>query len=479
MTREALFYGTPGRLREVATAVADAVDRWALRPGPAPDIPPEALAKLVGAIDVCPDDPVPFDDVLADVGERVLAHGVRPFDPRCVAHLHTTTLLTAAATELAIGVTNQSLDSYDQAPAATLLEDHLVRWMASLLGLPAGASGVLTAGGTASNLLGLLLARDHAAPDLAAEGLPPEARGWRIVTSADAHFSVQRAAATLGLGHRAVVPVAVDDHGRIDVAALDRVLADLDQQGLRCIAVVGTAGTTDLGAVDPLPALAERAADRGAWFHVDAAVGAAFAFSDRLRPWLDGLALADSVTADLHKLCWQPIGASLLLVRDGRRLDVVRHPSDYLDRDDDADDSSGPLNLVGRSLDTSRRFDALKVVVSLRSTGRRRMGAMVEHLVDLATAAAEVVREMPDLELLAPVSSVTVLFRWRPPGLDDDALDAANTMIQRTLFAQGRAVLGRTRHHGRVALKLTLVNPEATVDDLTQVLTLVQETGHG
>jgi len=476
-----LFYGTPGRLREVVAPVVDALDCWVLQPerGPAPDVSPEALAKLVGAIDVCPDDPVPFDEVLADVGERVLAHGVRPFDPRCVAHLHTTTLLTAAATELAIGVTNQSLDSYDQAPAATLLEDHLVRWTAGLLGLPAGASGVLTAGGTASNLLGLLLARG----DVTTDGLPAEARTWRIVASEAAHFSVQRAAAVLGLGHRAVVPVATDGSGRIDVAALDQALADLDRQGLRCIALVGTAGTTDLGAIDPLPALAERAAHRGAWFHVDAAVGAAFAFSDRLRPWLDGIASADSVTADLHKLCWQPIGASLLLARDGRRLDLVRHPSDYLDRaddEDDADDGSGPLNLVGRSLDTSRRFDALKVVVSLRSTGRRRMGAMVEHLVDLAAATAEVVAATPDLELLAPVSSVTVLFRWRPPGSDDgDALDAANTAIQRALFAQGRAVLGRTRHRGRVALKLTLVNPTTTLDDLVPLLTLVREAGHG
>lgn len=470
------------RWRHVVAAVADAVDRWAVRPGPGPDTDPETLAKLIAAVDVLPDEPVPLDAVLADLGERVLANGVRPADPACVAHLHAPPLLTAAAAELAVGATNQSLDSYDQAPAATLLEDHLVRSLARLLGLPAGASGVLTAGGTASNLLGLLLARDHATPGgwvVAADGLPPEVRDWRIVTSEAAHFSVQQAAAVLGLGHRAVVPVATDDLGRIDLPDLDRALAGMDHRRLRTIAIVGTAGTTDVGAVDPLPALADRAVAHHAWFHVDAAVGAALALSDRLRPQLAGIERADSVTADLHKLCWQPIGASVLLVRDEARLEVVRHRSDYLDRPDDEDD--GLLNLVGRSLDTSRRFDALKVVLSLRATGRRRLGAMVDHLVDTAASVAERVDAAGDLELLAPPSLMMILFRWHPPGrgLDDGTLDAANVAIQRELFARGEAVLGRTRHRGRVALKLTLVNPTATADDLAAVLALVARTGAG
>jgi L-2,4-diaminobutyrate decarboxylase len=469
-------------VREAALAVITALETWALRPGPTSDITPEALKALIDEIEVLPEEGEPFELVLDDLGRRVLAHGVRPWDPATLAHLHSPTLPEAAATELAIGATNQSLDSYDQAPAATLLEDHLVRWLAGRLGLPAStASGVMTAGGTASNLLGLLLARDHATPHPVGDGgLPAAAAAWRIVASADAHFSVARAAAILGLGRRSVVPVATDPDGRMDVAALDRTLDRLDHDGLRAIAVVGTAGTTDRGAVDPLAALADRAAARGAWFHVDAAVGVGFAFSDRLRPRLDGLERADSITADLHKLAWQPIGASLLVVRDGARLAVVRHPSDYLDRPDADPDTDpegngeGPLNLVARSLDTSRRFDALKVVASLRATGRRPLGAMVEHLVDTAAAVADRIAADPDLELVVPPSSITVLFRWHPAGWDEARLDAANTAIQRQLFAAGRAVLGRTRHDGRVVLKLTLVNPATTADDIARVLALVR-----
>ena len=134
---------------------------------------------------------------------------------------------------------------------------------------------------------------------------------------------------------------------------------------------------------------------------------------------------------------------------------------------------------MSRSLETSRRFDALKVLVGLRTTGRRRLAAMVEHVVDLARRAAAAVAAHPDLELMAPPSTVTVLFRWRPadPTLETTDLDRVNTELQRRLFASGRAVIGRTRVGGEVALKLTLVNPLATADDVTALVAEVAEEG--
>ncbi|MDP1847961.1 MAG: pyridoxal-dependent decarboxylase [Solirubrobacteraceae bacterium] len=477
----ALFLGAgprPGeQLRAHALAVADAVTAASGRGRPYSGADPAALAAAIAAIDPCPEDGIEFEDVLAGLAGTVLAHGVDVADPCCAAHLHCPTLLPAAAAELAIGATNQSLDSFDQAPAATLVEDHLVRWLAATLGLPDG-SGVLTSGGTASNLLGLLIAREQACARVAGHGLgaglPARHRRWRIVTSRGAHDSVRRAAAVLGLGTDAVVAVATDRAGRLDVAALDGALAALDAAGDEPIAIVATAGTTDLGAIDPLAPIAERARACGAWLHVDAAVGSAFALSPRLAPRLAGLERADSITADLHKLWFMPIGASALLVRDVAVLDAVHHHSDYLNRADDQAD--GVLNLVGRSLDTSRRFDALKILVGLRSTGRRRMAAMVEGLVDLTAAAGRAVQEHDELELLAPPSTVTVVFRWRPAAgspLPAAAVDAVNVAAQRALLRSGRAIVGRTRLDGRIALKLTLVNPLADEAGVQRLLELV------
>lgn len=494
--------GSNDALWHAATATAQAVTSWACSEtavGAWSGIGPNELAAAIADLDPCPPEGRPLEQALAELGPTVLAHGVRQADPFCAAHLHSPTLVSAAAAELAIGATNQSLDSFDQAPAATLVEEHLVRWLARLLGLPARASGVLTAGGTASNLLGLLLARDHTARQadadwsLARQGLPPQAAGWRIICSEASHFSIQRAASVLGLGHRAVLTVATDRHDRLDVASLDRAISRLSPDE-RVMAIVGTAGTTDAGALDPLREMAARARSLGAWFHVDAAVGGALVLSEPLQGMLSGIDQADSVVVDFHKLWWQPIGASALLVRDASVFDrAVRHTSDYLDRDEDGDSAEDlPPNLVSRSLDTSRRFDALKVLIGLRTAGREQLAAMLEHLVATTTAASRVIEHHPALELLRPVSTVMLLFRWRPgltnregeppPGdaePDEDALDVINTQTQQTLFASGEAVIGRTRVNRAgtarpvVALKLTLVNPRTNIADLTRLVDLV------
>lgn len=458
-------------LRAATAAMIDVVTATDDR-GPFPPSSPDELRSAIAGWDPLPDDGAPLTTVLDDLGRDVLARGARVSDPWCAAHLHPPTLISAAAAELAIAATNQSMDSFDQAPAATYAEDHLVTRLTRLLGLPQTATGVLTSGGTASNLLGLLLARDHAAggPNLA--GLPDEAARWRILASSGAHVSIRQAAAVLGLGRDAVVAVAVDEAGRMDVHALDRTLDTLTRAGTTPIAIVGTAGTTDTGAVDPLDAIAGRARAHAMWFHVDAAVGSAFALSDRLTALLDGVEQADSITADLHKLWWQPIGASALLIRDAETMAGVREPADYLNRAE----PGTALDLVDRSLDTSRRFDALKILVSLRTTGRRRLGAMVEHVVALAHRAGDVISAQDGLELLSEPQTVTVLFRCHPPGASDDELDALNVDVQRHLLATGRAVVGRTRHRGQVALKLTFVNPLTTHDDVAALVRLIADT---
>jgi L-2,4-diaminobutyrate decarboxylase len=447
-------------LRGAVTAVADAVARASELPGPRSPVTPDQLRDAVGGLDPCPEAGVPLERVLEDLA-GVLAGGVRVHDPWCVAHLHPPALLAAAAAELAVAVTNQSQDAFDGSPAGTFAEDHLVRWLARRHGLGPDGSGVMTMGGTASNLLGLVLARDRAGEHVRRDGLPPEHRRWRIVASAAAHDSVRRSAALLGLGTEAVVAVDTDARGALSVPALDATLDALRRHGHRAIAVVGTAGTTDLGAIDPLAALADRAHALGAWFHVDAAVGSGLTLSDALRPRLNGIERADSVTSDLHKLWWQPFPASALLVPAVERLRAVHHASVYLNRPED--EAEGQLNLIGRSLDTSRRFDALKILVALRTTGRRALAAMVERCVALAEHGATAVKARPALELVAEPSTVMVVFRVR----GDDAL---NARVQRALFASGEAILGRTRVHGAVVLKLTLVNPLTTPADIDALL---------
>jgi len=321
--------------------------------------------------------------------------------------------------------------------------------------------------------MGLLLARDHAALRagcrIAVDGVTDVVRRFRIVCSSASHFSVRKSARILGLGERAVVELPADEHGRLDPDQVGATMASLKDRSLIPIAVVATAGTTDLGAIDPLGPLAELAREHGAWLHVDAAVGGALALSDREAHRLSGIEAADSVTVDFHKLWFQPISCGAFLVRDSASLEPILVHSDYLNPEDDEELPS----LVGKSLQTTRRFDALKLFVTLRSHGSAFLGRAVETTIDLAASAAEMIERDPQLELGRRPALNTVLFRHAPAGASPDELDRINDAIRLALLQSGSAVIGRTRLDGRVFLKLTLMNPTATPADLRELLALV------
>ncbi|MFJ2555226.1 MULTISPECIES: pyridoxal phosphate-dependent decarboxylase family protein [unclassified Streptomyces] len=421
---------------------------------------------------------------------ELLAHGsADPADPACAAHLHCPPLAVAVAADLAVSALNPSQDSWDQAPAATTLETLLLQEMARLVGYDdTRAAGVLTSGGTESNLMGLMLARDRVLG--AATGRQIELSGVaasgsagrpRILASAAAHFSVQRAAALLGLGEDAVLSVPVGHELRMDPDALAAALDGCAGRGELPVAVVATAGTTDTGAVDPLRACAALAAAHGAWLHVDAAYGGGALLSDRLAPLLDGLALADSVSLDWHKLGWQPAAAGIFLVRESETYASLARRAVYLNPVDD--EEAGYPSLLGLSLRTTRRADAFKIAVTLRSLGRDGLGRLVDACRELAVAGARGVREHPRLELHSEPVLTAFLFRYLPHAetAAGERSDDINARLRRRLLREGRAVVGRTElpgeGPGRVRLKLTLLNPHATADDVDRLLAAVVAAG--
>jgi L-2,4-diaminobutyrate decarboxylase len=475
--------GVPAALRAAADCLAAVA---AGRSGPYSGASPERLAEVTAAIDPFPEEGVGLAAALAGLGRLSLRHGVDPAHPACAAHLHCQPLAAAVAADALASAANQSLDSWDQGPVATHLEQRLMAGLARRVGWnPAVAGGVVTSGGTQSNLMGLLLARDHAGGrsgrDVAADGVGPDAGRHRVLCSELAHFSVARSAALLGLGSRAVTPLGADSQGRLRPGELDRALDRMDAGGLVPLALVATAGTTDLGSIDPLPALAERARDRGLWLHVDAAWGGGLLFSDRHRGLLAGIEAADSVSVDFHKLLWQPAGCGAFLVRDRARLAPLEVTVPYLNPDpvDGAPDGWELPHLVGRSLATTRRFAALTPLLSFQAVGRRAIGAMVDRTVELAVTAAAAVEERPDLELAARPVLGSVVFRYLPSPDTPDHSDRVNEAIRLRLLASGQAVVGRTEFGGRVHLKLTLLNPTTTDAEVAALVALVAGTGAG
>ncbi|GAA1105403.1 pyridoxal phosphate-dependent decarboxylase family protein [Kitasatospora arboriphila] len=458
-------------LDEVLTALAAVAED---RGGPIPAGRPDVITGLVRDALAAPPGP----DALARLTRLLAGYAADPADPACAAHLHCPPLAVAAAADLAVSALNPSQDSWDQAPAATALETALLAELAALAGLPATAAGVLTSGGSESNLMGLMLARDRAFPGAELHGLPAGARP-RILASAAAHFSVQRAAAVLGLGELAVRSVPVDRTLRMDGRALADTLADTVRRGETPIAVVATAGTTDTGAIDPLHRAADLAAQYGAWLHVDAAYDGGALLSDRLAPLLDGIGRADSLALDWHKLGWQPAAAGIFLVRRADTYAPLARRAVYLNPADD--EEAGYPSLLGLSLRTTRRPDAFKLAVTLAVLGRSGLGALVDACHRLARYAAEAVAAEPELELHCPPVLTTVVFRHRPRSADPARLDRLNAELRRELLRTGRAVVGRTElpgdGPGRVRLKLTLLNPHTAPADVDAVLAAVLAAG--
>ncbi|MEU7032276.1 aminotransferase class V-fold PLP-dependent enzyme [Streptomyces sp. NPDC046237] len=443
----------PDALRPLLDTVLDALRAGAhVRGGPIPAGGPDAVAAQVRAAlgDPFPAHGTGSDDALRTLVRTLAAGAADPADPLCAAHLHTPPLALAAAADLAASALNPSMDSWDQAPAASALEELVTKALATAVYPTAPRPDALvTTGGTESNQLALLLARERHGP-----GHPVQ-----TVVGANAHHSFRRAAWLLGLPEPVAVPTP---NGTLDPVALDEALTDLHGPLL----VAATAGTTDTGRIDPLPEIADLCDAHHAELHVDAAYGGAALFSGTHRPLLAGLDRAHSVTLDLHKLGWQPVAAGLLAVRDGRDLDALSHTADYLNAADDTE--AGLPDLLGRSLRTTRRPDVLKIAVTLRALGRDGMGALVDRVCDLAHQLADFVEKSPGLQLYERPALTTVLFR--PTAADDTTVAA----IRRTLLTEGRAVLGRAHADGRLWLKATLLNPHTTPGDLQDILDLVE-----
>ncbi|WP_329049416.1 aminotransferase class V-fold PLP-dependent enzyme [Amycolatopsis sp. NBC_01488] len=402
-----------------------------------------------------PREGVGAEAALEELSRLLAAGSADPADPACAAHLHCPPLAVAVAADVVASALNPSMDSWDQAPVASELEREFTTGIARLCYPHAGTpDAVVTTGGTESNLLGLLLARET--------GI------LHSVCGANAHHSVARAAWLLGLP----APIVVPCEG-------DRLLPD----ALAAVAgphtvVVATAGTTNTGTLDPLPEIAEVCRRAGARLHVDAAYGGTALCSDTLKHKLAGLELADSVALDLHKFGWQPVAAGLFAAREAADLAALTVRAEYLNADDDTE--AGLPDLLGRSIRTSRRPDAFRMAVTVRALGTAGLGALVERCCATATELAALVEDHPGLRLWgAPELSTVVL---RPVVADESGGDELVARVRRALLEAGTAVIGRaalpTGPGGapQLWLKLTLLHPHTTADDYRPLLDRIVAT---
>jgi aromatic-L-amino-acid decarboxylase len=418
----------------------------------------------------------PAEDVYRDFAAEILPYSLGNLHPRFWGWvMGNGTPLGMLADMLAAGI-NPNLGGGDH--VANYVERQVIDWCAEMFDWPDDSSGLLVSGGSVANLIGLAVARTaEAGFDVRSLGVRGGDVQLTLYGSSEMHSSLQKAVELLGLGDQALRRIPVDEHFRIDVQALETAIEQDMAAGMRPIAVIGCAGTTNTGAVDPLESLADVAERRGLWYHIDGAFGALAYLAPSFRERLSGLRRADSLAFDLHKWFYLPfeIGAVMIADEELHRRTFSLQP-DYLEHGDRGP-SGGDLWYGDYGIQLSRGFRALKAWMAFRTYGVDRVGRMIEQNIAQAGYLAAAVDDHPLLERLAPVDLNIVCFRYVRPEQPDTDWDAVNQELLFRLQESGAAVPSSTHLQDRFAMRVNITNHRSTRSDFDALVRDVVRLG--
>lgn len=420
-------------------------------------------------------------EALSELKDLYLDHTISFHHPNYVAHLNCPVLLPAIIGDLIASSVNTAVETWDQSISATLIEQEVIRWICNAFGYNKASDGIFTSGGTQSNFMALLCARDdyafkHYGINLKENGWADVVSKFRIFCSDKAHFSVKKNAALLGMGYQSVIPVKTDDKLKLIPECLLIAVEKEKQKGNIPIAVVGTAGTTDFGSFDPLESIAKIAKDFDMWFHVDGAYGGCYVFTDTHNHLLNGVEQANSITIDFHKTFFQPVCSSAFLVKDSSSFKYVSHYADYLNPLEHKHEDCP--NLIEKSIQTTRRFDALKLWFTLKMVDIKTITSFLEQVHHLTTDLYYAIKDDVTIEAFHKPELSTLVFRYKAEGIIEGTLhNQINLHIKNTLFNSGKASVASTKCDGNLYLKFTLLNPENTIDNLLNIIKMIKDTG--
>lgn len=427
-------------------------------------IDPYKLREDIARLGFLPEEGIGWEKTAETIEKTIAPHMLRTWSTDYMPHLHSPALIETIAAELFIASFNSSMDSWDQGPAATELECSMIKGLLGLYGYTEDGDGVFTSGGSQSNFSAIAchlntFLKKRYGHDAKKHGLPDFYRKLRLYTSEISHFSMEKSAHMLGLGYDAVVHLPIDDLCRIDITEAERIIIHDIESGLIPFCINATIGTTDFGSIDDIEALRAIADKAGCMLHADAAYGSGAVMSSRYGNRLGNLSLADSITVDFHKMFLMPISCSALLVKDKKSFDAFMLHADYLNREEDEED--GYINLVGKSLQTTRRFDALKVFTSFSMRGRKGFDEIISKVIGNAEYFYSLIEKDPDFITSCPPQLSSVVFALRGG-------DELNKKVRRQLLSEG-IVIGQTVYQGKTMLKFTLLNPaldESRINEL-------------
>jgi aromatic-L-amino-acid/L-tryptophan decarboxylase len=472
----------PERARAMGDAAVDLYEEFLKR---LPDLPVDrgqTAPKVSEAVRLeVPDQGLSDDELLSYLRTLVFDNSMFPGHPAFLAYIVGAGTVPGAIADLVAAGINQNLGGWRLSPGATEIELHLVRFFTERFGLPPEAGGLIVSGGSVANFVGLKAARDaKGGVELRAAGLAG-AKPLVAYTSSEVHFATTRAADMIGIGTDQVRLIEVDDHYRMDVAALQSRIEEDLEAGLQPFCVIASLGTVATGAIDPLEPIADLCEARGLWMHVDAAYGGPIIFSDELRGLAAGVERADSIAFDPHKWLYTPQSGGCILVRDVARLaDSFSYHAGYVYENKELTGRGIDLSVLGPQL--SRGFWALKVWVSLLAHGAETYGRRIAHDVALTRYLAECIEERDCFELAAPLELSICCFRYVPGDLGEgegreEYLDLLNERIMAAAQMDGRVYYSNAILGDRFVLRTCIVNFRTEAIHLDLTLDVTEELG--
>lgn len=463
----------------------------------------EGLKKEFNA-PAMPLDGAAMNAVLDALQQQVFAHSVPVNHPKYIGHMTQALPWISVLVEAFIATLNQNQVKIETAYSSTLVEKQVLGWMhrqiyrfddafyRACFQSNEATLGNMVNGGTMGNLTALSVALESQMPGLRKKGFLTILRekdytGFAVLASARVHYSVKKSLATLGLGEDALCVIPTDENNRIRLDLLEERIAELKQRKVKILALIGVAGTTETGSIDPLEELGRIAQREDIWFHVDAAWGGALLLADKYRDMFHGIEMADSVVIDGHKLFWVSMAQGMVLFKSENSLNHLLHAANYIIRK-----SSGDLGRT--SLEGSRRFDALKLWFSFKLFGMKGYDALLDQCAARAASMRKLVMEDPDFELITCSDTFILTYRYAPREMQTqlkasmragdgetvasltETLNRMNTALQdeqkrRGLSFVSRTLLESTPYPGQVTvLRAVLTNLLTTVDDLKEIL---------
>jgi glutamate/tyrosine decarboxylase-like PLP-dependent enzyme len=423
-------------------------------------VPPEARAVFAAPLPKQPGDLAHAHETFM---QDVLPYAIGNSHPGFMGWVHGGGNPVGMLAEMLSAGLNANLGGREQIPVE--VERQLLRWVRELFDFPETATGLFVTGTSMANLISVLVARTAVLGRMVREDGLPDGHRLTAYTSLSAHVSVAQALDMAGIGTHALRKVAVNQHFQMDVADLERRITEDRAAGMTPFMIAATAGTVDVGAIDPLQAIADIAQREGIWFHVDGAFGALGMLASDIAPRLAGIECADSIAFDFHKWGQVPYDAGFVLVRDGElHHNTFASPVAYLKRETRGMAAGSPWP-CDFGPDLSRSFRALKTWFTLQVYGAEKLGAVISNTCVLAQYLRQRVEASPQLELLAPVALNIVCFRYR-----SDEPDRVNADIVIALQESGIVAPSSTTIKGHFAIRAAIVNHRTQTCDIDALI---------